>query len=91
MKEKKKFTFEEKQELISGFKSIGVELIQQSELFLFGDCENWALQNIRRTLVDIVCMAAERYGITTDSGKKEREEFLKRIGCWNVEEGGAND
>lgn len=88
---KKKMTFEEKQELIYGFESFGIELIQQSELFLFGDCEQWALNNIRETLVKIVCMAADRYSITTDSAKKEREEFLKRIGCWNVEEGGEND
>lgn len=90
MKEKK-MTFEEKQELVYGFESFGVNLLQQSEVFLFGDCENWALQNIRHTLVDIVCIAADRYGITTDYAKKEREEFLKRIGCWNVEEGGEND
>ena len=87
---KKKFTFEEKQELVSGFESFGVELIQQSELFLFGDCDQWSLDNVREILVKIVCMAADRYGITTDSAKKEREEFLKRIGCWNVKEGGAN-
>ena len=88
---KKKMTFEEKQKLIYGFESFGVNLLQQSELFLFGDCDQWALNNIRETLVKIVCMAADRYGITTDSAKKEREEFLKRIGCWNVEEGGEND
>lgn len=78
----KKFTFEEKQELISGFESFGVNLLQQSELFLFGDSDQWALGNIRRTLVNIVCMAADRYGITTDYAKKEREEFLKKIGLW---------
>lgn len=88
-------TFEEKQKLIYGFDSFGVNFLQQSEVFLFGDCENWALENIRRTLVDIVCMAAERYGITTDYAKKEREEFLKRIGIfeqkWKEKEGGEND
>ena len=40
-------------------------------------------------------MAAERYGITTDSAKKEREEFLKRIGIfeqkWKEKEGDEND
>lgn len=88
---KKKITFEEKQKLIYGFESFGVNLLQQSEVFLFGDCDNWALDNIRRTLVDIVCMAADRYGITTDYAKKEREEFLKRIGHLEKKEGGAND
>mgnify|MGYP007112549239 CR=1 FL=1 len=73
----KKFTFEEKQKLIYGLESFGVDLLQQSELFLFGDSDDWALGNIRRTLVNIVCMAADRYGITTDYAKKEREEFLK--------------
>lgn len=79
MKEKK-MTFEEKQKLVYGFESFGVNLLKQSEVFLFGDCENWALQNIRRTLVNIVCMAAERYGITTDYAKKDNEEYLKRLG-----------
>lgn len=88
---KKKMTFEEKQELISGFESFGVNLLQQSEVFLFGDCENWALQNIRRTLVDIVYMAAERYGITTDYAKKDREEFFKSLEFLKKNEGGAND
>lgn len=88
MKEKKKFTFEEKQELISGFESFGVDLLQQSEVFLFGDCDQWALNNIRETLVKIVCMAAERYGITTDYAKKDREEYFKRIGLWEKMEGG---
>lgn len=74
---KKKMTFEEKQKLIYGFESFGVDLLQESEVFLFGDCDDWALGNIRRTLIDIVCMAAERYGITTDYAKKDREEFLK--------------
>lgn len=88
---KKKMTFEEKQKLIYGFESFGVNLLQQSEVFLFGDCDNWALDNIRRTLVDIVCMAADRYGITTDYAKKDREEFLKWIGLLEKMEGGAND
>lgn len=88
---KKKMTFEEKQKLIYGFESFGVNLLQQSEVFLFGDSDNWALSNIRRTLVDIVCMAAERYGITTDYAKKDREEFLKRLGLWEKMEGGEND
>lgn len=88
---KKKMTFEEKQKLIYGFESFGVNLLQQSEVFLFGDCDNWALSNIRRTLVDIVCMAAERYGITTDYAKKERDEFLERLGLLEKKEGGAND
>lgn len=74
---KKKMTFEEKQKLIYGFECFGVDLLQESEVFLFGDCDDWALGNIRRTLIDIVCMAAERYGITTDYAKKDREEFLK--------------
>ena len=93
--EEKKWTFEEKQKLIYGFERCGVDLLQQSEVFLFGNCENRALEYIRRTLVDIVCMAAERYGITTDYAKKEREEFLKRIGIfeqkWKEKEGGEND
>lgn len=88
---KKKFTFEEKQRLIYGFESFGVNLLQQSEVFLFSDCEEWALDNIRRTLIDIVCMAAERYGITTDYAKKDREEFLKNLKLWEKKEGGAND
>lgn len=88
---KKKMTFEEKQKLIYGFESFGVNLLQQSEVFLFGDCDNWALDNIRRTLVDIVCMAADRYGITTDYAKKEREEFLIRLRLFGKKEGGAND
>lgn len=91
----KKFTFEEKQKLIYGFESFGVNLIEQSALFLFGNSDEWALSNIRQTLVNIVCMAAERYGITTDYAKKEREEFLKRIGIfeqkWKEKEGGEND
>lgn len=90
MKEKK-MTFEEKQKLIYGFENFGVNLLQQSEVFLFGDCESWALQNIRRTLVDIVCMAAERYGITTDYAKKDREEYLIRLGLFGKKEGGEND
>lgn len=88
---KKKMTFEEKQKLVYGFESFGVNLLQQSEVFLFCDCENWALQNIRRTLADIVCMAAERYGITTDYAKKEREEYLIRLGLFGKKEGGEND
>lgn len=88
---KKKMTFEEKQKLIYGFVSFGVKLLQESEIFLFGDCDNWALCNIRQTLVDIVCMAAERYGITTDYAKKEREEFLKSLELLEKMEGGAND
>lgn len=87
----KKLTFEEKQKLIYGFESFGVNLLQESEIFLFGDCDNWALGNIRRTLVDIVCMAAERYGITTECAKKERDEFLERLGILEKKEGGAND
>lgn len=89
--EEKKFTFQEKQKLVFGFESFGVHLIEQSELFLFCDSDEWALGNLRRTLVDIVCMAADRFGITTDYAKKEREEFLKRIGLWEEMEGGAND
>lgn len=89
--EKPKMTFEEKQKLIYGFDSFGVNLLQQSEVFLFGDSDNWALDNIRRTLVDIVCMAAERYGITTDYAKKYREEYLKRLRLWEKMEGRAND
>ena len=91
MIKKKKLTFEEKQELISGFESFGVNLLQQSEVFLFGDCvvEEWALTNIKQTLVDIVCMAADRYGITTDYAKKEREEYLKRLELWKKNGGGA--
>jgi hypothetical protein len=54
-------------------------LLQQREVFLFGDFDSWALRNIRRTLVDIVYMAAERYGITTEYAKNEREEFLKGL------------
>lgn len=88
---KKKMTFEEKQKLVYGFESFGVNLLQQSEVFLFGDCENWALQNIRRTLVNIVCMAAERYGITTDYAKKDNEEYLKRLGLLEKMEGNEND
>lgn len=88
---KKKMTFEEKQKLIYGFETFGVSLLQQSEVFLFGDCDNWALGNIRRTLIDIVCMAAERYGITTDYAKKNREEFLKNLKLLEKKEGGAND
>lgn len=78
---KKKMTFEEKQKLVYGFESYGVNLLQQSHVFLFGDsdCDGWALNNIRRTLVDIVCMAAERYGITTDYAKKDREEYINRL------------
>lgn len=87
----KKLTFGEKQKLIYGFVGFGVNLLQESEIFLFGDCDNWALGNIRRTLVDIVCMAAERYGITTDYAKKEREEFLKSLELLEEKEGGAND
>ena len=82
MKKEKKFTFEEKQQLIYGLESFGVDLLQQSELFLFGDSDDWTLGNIRRTLVNIVCMAADRYGITTEYAKKEREEFLKKIGLF---------
>ena len=88
---KKKMTFEEKQELVYGFETFGVNLLQQSEVFLFGDCDNWALGNIRRTLVNIVCMAAERYGITTEYAKNEREEFLIRLGLSGKKEGGEND
>ena len=88
---KKKITFEEKLELVSGFDSFGVELIKHYELFLFGDSDYWTLGNIRRSLVNIVCMAAERYGITTDYAKKDREEFLKRLGLLEKMEGGAND
>lgn len=88
---KKKMTFEEKQELVCGFESFGISLLQQSELFLFGDSDNWALGNIRRTLVNIVCMAAERYGITTEYAKNEREEFLIRLGLSGKNEGGEND
>ena len=87
----KKMTFEEKQKLIYGFESFGVSLIEQSKILLFCDSEAWALDNIRRTLVDIVCMAAERYEITTDYAKKDREEYLKRIGFLEKKEGGAND
>jgi hypothetical protein len=76
---KKKMTFEEKQKLVYGFETFGVNLLQQREVFLFGDFDSWALRNIRRTLVDIVCMAAERYGITTEYAKNEREEFLKGL------------
>lgn len=82
MKKEKKFTFEEKQQLIYGLESFGVDLLQQSELFLFGDSDDWTLGNIRRILVNIVCMAADRYGITTEYAKKEREEFLKKIGLF---------
>lgn len=85
----KKLTFEEKLELVSGFDRFGVELIKHYELFLFGDSDNWVLGNIRRTLVNIVCMAAEIYGITTDSAKKDRDEFLKRLGLLEEKEGGA--
>lgn len=96
----KKFTFEEKQKLIYGFESFGANLIEQSALFLFGNSDKWALSNIRKTLVNIVFMAfvfmaSERYGITTDYAKKEREEFLKRIGIFEQKlkekEGGEND
>ena len=90
MKEKK-ITFEEKQKLVYGFETFGVNLLQQSEVFLFGDCDKWALGNIRRTLVNIVCMAAEKYGITTEYAKKEREEFLIRLGLSEKKEGGEND
>ena len=88
---KKKMTFEEKQKLVYGFETFGVNLLQQSEVFLFGDCDNWALGNIRRNLVNIVCMAAERYGITTEYAKNEREEFLIRLGLSGKKEGGEND
>ena len=88
---RKKITFEKKQALVRGFERFGIELLQKSALFLFGDCDEWALDNIRRTLVDIVCMAAERYGITTDYAKKDNEEFLKKIGLWEEKKGGAND
>lgn len=91
----KKITFEEKQKLIYGFESFGVNLIEQSALFLFGNSDKLTLSNIRQNLINIVCMAAERYGITTDSAKKEREEFLKRIGIfeqkWKEKEGDEND
>ena len=86
-----KLNFDEKQKLTYGFESYCIELLQESHLLLFGDCDDWALYNIRRILVNIVCMAAERYGITTDSAKKEREEFLKRLGLFEKKEGGEND
>lgn len=86
----KKMTFEEKQKLIYGFESFGVNLIEQSSIFLFGDSDKWALNNIRSTLVDIVCMAAERYGITTDYAKKDREEYINRL-YPGKKEGGEND
>lgn len=87
----KKLTFEEKLELVSGFDSFGVELIKNYELFLFGDSDEWTMDNIRRSLVKIVCMAYERYGITTECAKKERDEFLERLGILEKKEGGAND
>lgn len=87
----KKLTFEEKLELVSGFDSFGVELIKNYELFLFGDSDEWTMDNIRRSLVKIVCMAYERYGITTEYAKKERDEFLERLGLLEEKEGGAND
>jgi hypothetical protein len=36
-------------------------------------------------------MAAERYGITTEYAKNEREEFLIRLGLFGKKEGGEND
>lgn len=38
-----------------------------------------------------VCMAYERYGITTEYAKKERDEFLERLRLLEEKEGGAND
>lgn len=91
MKKEKKFTFEEKQQLVYGFESFGVNLLQQSELFLFCDSDQWALNNLRQTIINIVCVAADRFGITTESAKKEREEYLKKIGLWEEKKGVAND
>lgn len=86
-----KLNFDEKQKLTYGFETYCVELLQEIHLLLFGDCDNWALYNIRRILVNIVCNAAERYGITTDSAKKERDEFLKRLELLEKKECCSND